>query len=438
MNDISIRTPHIAQKLWSDVSKNTLIRNTSWVLGGQGTSALCQMMYFAALGRILGSYDYGIYTGAVALVAVLSQYSTLGFGPLFLRYVSGNPKNFAPYWGNILIASSLFSTVFTIFFVSNAPLFAPSFTRGLIFFVALGDCFCAQLTVAIGRIFQAFEKLNVTALIGLLTNVLRMAMALFVLIHYKHISAQQWALLTLAASFVALLVSVFRVTRTFGKPSLSFSLFAKRIREGILFAFSASTTNIYNDFDKVMLSHCGLNAANGIYTMAYRVVDFSMMPISSVHSAAFPRFFVKGVNGTKSTRPYGVRILAGTLPIAAILAVIMFLAAPLITLFVGDSFRQSALALRWLCLLPVFRCFHLSAGNALTGASCQGLRFCAQLLAALFNLGINLWLIPHYGWLGAAWSSLATDALLAAVNWTILVSLDRKRIKCMTSSAELL
>jgi hypothetical protein len=32
---------------------------------------------------------------------------------------------------------------------------------------------------------------------------------------------------------------------------------------------------------------------------------------------------------------------------------------------------------------------------------------------AVFNVLINLWIIPLYSWRGAAWSSLASDALLA-------------------------
>jgi hypothetical protein len=32
---------------------------------------------------------------------------------------------------------------------------------------------------------------------------------------------------------------------------------------------------------------------------------------------------------------------------------------------------------------------------------------------ALFNVLINIWIIPLYSWRGAAWSSIASDALLA-------------------------
>jgi Na+-driven multidrug efflux pump len=36
-----------------------------------------------------------------------------------------------------------------------------------------------------------------------------------------------------------------------------------------------------------------------------------------------------------------------------------------------------------------------------------------QAAVAIFNILINFWIIPAHGWRGAAWSSIASDALLA-------------------------
>ena len=98
----------------------------------------------------------------------------------------------------------------------------------------------------------------------------------------------------------------------------------------------------------------------------------------------------------------------------------MLLAAPIIPHVLGKSFSESVLALRWLCLLPVLRSFQWSAGDALTGAGHQNLRLSSQAVAAAFNFAINLYLIPHFGWRGAAWTSLTTDGLLAVFNCVVL------------------
>jgi O-antigen/teichoic acid export membrane protein len=70
-----------------------------------------------------------------------------------------------------------------------------------------------------------------------------------------------------------------------------------------------------------------------------------------------------------------------------------------------------------LALLPLLKTFHYFAADSLTGAGHQGLRTLVQVLVALFNVAVNLWLIPVYSWRGAAWSSLASDGLLAASLW---------------------
>jgi O-antigen/teichoic acid export membrane protein len=55
----------------------------------------------------------------------------------------------------------------------------------------------------------------------------------------------------------------------------------------------------------------------------------------------------------------------------------------------------------------------------------QRYRTAAQFGASALNLLLNLWLIPRYGWLGAAWSSLVTDGGLGVANWFILQYLQR-------------
>lgn len=286
---------------------------------------------------------------------------------------------------------------------------------------AAGDCLCAPVTDAASRVFQAFEKMRATSFLKLLMNLLRALLAGFLLVQMHHATAQQWAVATLAASFAVGCSSLALVTWRYGKPAFSLRLLRQRSGEGAVFAVSDSTSGIYNNFDKAMLGHYGMNAANGIYTMAYRVVDICTVPMSSIHAAAFPSFFRKGMGGVHNTIPYALRILKRTGPVALLLAVAMALGAPVIPHLVGKSFSESVLALRWLCLLPFFRSFQYSAGDALTGAGHQKLRLGVQATAAVFNFGVNLYLIPNYGWLGAAWSSLATDGLLGIANWTVLL-----------------
>jgi O-antigen/teichoic acid export membrane protein len=407
---------------------STLARNAVWMFLGQGLSVISQGLYFICLGRLLGSTEYGIYVGAVALVGLLAQYSALGSHSVFLRYVSPDPGKFARYWANVLVTIAGLGTLFAVLLTWVGPRVSHSFSHGMLACVAVGDCVCAQITLSAGRVFQAFDRMRVTAVLNLLTNLMRALLAAILLGTVHHASARQWVLGTLAVSALAAAAGIGLVTKYLGRPKFSPRLWKDRAGEGLVFALSYSTGGILNDVDKAMLGHFGMNTANGIYAMAYRVVDACMMPIAAVHSAAFPRFFREGVEGAGSTRAFAARILKRTAPTGLLLALAMFAAAPLIPRIVGPSFSQSTAALRWLCLLPLFRSFHFSAGDALTGAGRQKLRLTTQTLAAAFNFGTNLYLIPRFGWYGAAWSSLATDGMLGILNWMVLLRVQAKSV----------
>jgi O-antigen/teichoic acid export membrane protein len=219
------------------------------------------------------------------------------------------------------------------------------------------------------------------------------------------------------------------VTIDFGWPQIVPRLFLKRGAEGAEYALSASTGGAYNDLDKAMLSHYGMSAANGIYTMAYRAIDLATMPAASIELAAEPRLFQLGATSLKEAAIFGRRLLKRSVLTSAAASVGMFVLAPLIPLLLGRGFAESVSALRWLCLIPIFRSIHGITGSVLTGAGLQRYRSVTQIVAAAGNFGLNLWLIPTHGWQGAAWASLVTDGSLGVMNWTVLTLLCRSAVR---------
>ena len=406
--------------------KSPLVKNAAWLFAGQGLSFLVQAAYFIVLARLLGTQQYGILAGAVALVAVVSQYSTLGSGLLFLRYVCPDHSRFRLYWGNIVASVSLMGSLIVLGLWLFGHVLLGSDSLPILIPLAIGDCLFQQFNSCAAQVFQTFEKMKFSAMLNLLSNLLRLILAVFMLWHLGTASAFQWALASLAVSGLAAVVSFVTVTRSYGLPALSISLFFKRMGEGVIFAISGSTTAAYNDIDKVVLSHFGMDRANGLYSMAYRVVNIGTMPIMSIVGAAFPRFFREGVNGVGATFPMAKSLLKRTATLGLGISCMMFIFAPIIPHLVGPSYANAVDALRWLCLIPFFRCFHLSAGDAIAGSGHQRYRLASQSIAAVGNLLLNLYLIPRYSWHGAAWASLATDGALGVMNWSALFVL-RKR-----------
>jgi O-antigen/teichoic acid export membrane protein len=418
-----------------------LMRNSLWMFLGQGISVVAQAGYFIVIARLLGSLEYGMFVGAAASVSMLSQYGSFGSGLLFLRYVSPDHSRFAMYWGNILLSTFTFGTLLVVALGAVSPWLLHGIDARMIALLAIGDCICSQLTTAISQVFQTFEKMKYTALLNLATTCTRMLLAMALLLTLHRTNALTWAITSLVISLLTAGAGAITVTRHFGLPEFSPRLFLARAREGFLFAVSGSTTSIYNDVDKAMLAHFGMNAANGIYTMAYKVVDIGTMPIRSVHAAAFPRFFRQGAgpDGLAATAPLARRLLSRTSLLGLAMAALMFVFAPAIPVFVGRGFLPSVSALRWLCMIPFLRSFHLAAGDALSGAGKQAFRLTFQMIAAAANVALNLLLIPSYSWRGAAWASVATDGILGLFLWGVIAwmkSRNRARVGAQSAGLE--
>jgi len=409
------------------VQNSTLARNAGWVFIGQGLGFLLQAIYFVLLARLLGTKEYGIYAGAFALASMPSAYSTLGTGTLLIRYVSSNKKLLPFYWGNVLVVTSVTSFVVVGALQLIARRLLDPASASIVILCAIGNCFCSQLATCAGQVFQTFERLRITAMLNLLTNFLRFLAAGTMLLELHRATARQWAIASTAVSLIAALTAVIAVTVKYGRPKFRPKLFFSGAAEGFGYSFATSTTSVYNDLDKMMLSHYGMYVANGIYTMAYRVVDIATIPVLSIRDAAMPRFFREGAVGLKRSANLAYSLLRRALPLALLCTLGMFVLAPLIPRIVGVGFTESILALRWLCFIPVFRSIHQMTGSALTGAGLQTYRTSSQVAAAVASLGLNVALIPRYGWLGAAWGSLLTDGVLALMNSGYLMWLCRTR-----------
>lgn len=411
------------------LQSSSIARGASWLLLGQGVSFFVQAAYFICLAKLLGTAEYGIYVAAAASAAILSPYSSLGSGTVFIQHVASDHAQFSVYWGNILLSTFCIGGLLTLLMFAVGPHFVHSASPFLLLFVAAGDCICQQVTNAAGQVFQAFHQMRLTAALTTSVNLVRLVMAGVLLGTVHRVIAVQWAAAALCVSVLAMLAGIMIVTTRFGLPTFSFRLFASKAHDGLIYSVSGSTTTVYNDIDKVLLGHFGMNVANGIYSVAYKIVNISNVPMTSIYSAAFPRFFQLGAGGMRSTVPLARRLVKRTSLLGIASAAGLFVFAPLLPRIVGANYAQSALALRWLCLIPLFRSFGLSAGDALAGAGNQRFRLYSQIFAAALNFGLNLYLIPRYSWWGAAWASLITDGSLGALNWGTALLLCRREEK---------
>jgi O-antigen/teichoic acid export membrane protein len=235
-----------------------------------------------------------------------------------------------------------------------------------------------------------------------------------------------WSAVYLAGSILAALIAVAWVTFSLGKPKLALHRIRGEGAQGFYFSVSLSAMTVYNDIDKTMVARLATLEAAGVYAAAYRIIDVAFIPVRALLSATLPGFFRTGAGGIQASMRYGKQMLIKVLPYSLFAFAACMIGAPLAPRILGRQYADITEALRWLALLPALKTLHYFIADALTGAGHQGTRTLIQIGVAAFNVLINLWIIPAYGWRGAAWSSIASDGLLALSLLFIVTLLHRK------------
>ncbi len=215
-------------------------------------------------------------------------------------------------------------------------------------------------------------------------------------------------LLVQAATALGLAISVIRHTGLRLRPDVSES--TQTLRFGLKTWVHTLAGNIHERVDVFMLAFFLQDPAQvAFYVIAVGVLEYLKLVPESIAVAMLPNLAEleeerAGALAASSIRHALVWVMLSVL-IAAPTAPL------LIPLLYGNDYGASIVP--FLILLPgmaFLTLYRLLARYFLT-VNRQGVNITVQVLSTILNIGLNVWLIPRYGILGAAAASLASYSL---------------------------
>ncbi len=401
--------------------RKTLLRDTLHMSIGQGGKLVIQAIYFVLIARSLGPSLYGAFVAITALTGIISPFSGLGGQNLFIKNFRSGKRTAQVCWGNGLVITIVSGSVFSVAVAILNLVFHLKATLLVIFVVAVCDLVFMRIADLAAFGFAATGSMKDTAIQGFIMSALRLVAIAFLSWRYHPVRFEQWILAYVLTGILGALYAVYKAWRMWGRPKWDSVAAREDALEGGYFSLSTSAQSIYNDIDKTMLGRLSTLVDTGIYGAAYRFIDVSMTPVRSLISAAYPQFFKIGAEeGLKATRAYAFRLISKSVLYGLGIFLFLVLAAPGIPYVLGHRYDAVVPAVRWLAIIPLLRCIHSFLADALTGAGFQGQRTAIQIGVAVVNVLLNLWILPHWSWRGAAWTSIASDALLMVVLWIFM------------------
>ncbi|MCA0237274.1 MAG: oligosaccharide flippase family protein [Bacteroidetes bacterium] len=173
------------------------------------------------------------------------------------------------------------------------------------------------------------------------------------------------------------------------------------------------STMFYKNIDKLSLGYLLGPAAFAVYDAAGKVTQMVEAPSFSIAAVVFPksaeRMALDGAQGVKALYEQSVAaILAIILPF--LLGVLVF-AEPIIGVFAGPQYADSADVLRLTAFFGLFMPFAVQFGTVMDSTGRPALNFVCTLFTALLNWGLSIVFVRTFGLFGAAFATLAGYAV---------------------------
>jgi|GEM_PF-1888423 O-antigen/teichoic acid export membrane protein len=415
-----------------------LARNFSWKLSGYLLGGGVYFLFTLLLIRHLGPVEYGKFAfalGWAGLFAILVDY---GFNPIITRDLSRSPTNGTGYWHHVQssklllwLAAAVLLTIFSLIQPQARKLLTLSWLAliflGLNSFMETAQAFTyAYEKFRDGALLTIAHKWLITILggsaiyIGWKTHGILAAMAvgatfgaLVMVWYFKH------KLLPPLRGKVGIGGAI---QQTLLPPPQSSPSRGEEVKLKVSLweeAFPVLLQNIfiviYFKIDTVMLSFMAGDLQTGWYNAAYRFLELSnILPTAIMAVLVAPLSRQIHMN---QWLPFFRKYLAGFLLAAFLGFLILLVIASVLPRFIlGYSFTPSQPILRVLALTLFFYYPNYLLTMTLIFLKRQAANAWVALACVFFNIGMNLYAIPRWGAMGAAWMTMATEALISVVS----------------------
>ena len=362
--------------------------------------------------RYLGKDGFGDYATVLAFFSFFGSLADLGLYSIATREISRVGADEKKIMSNVF---SLRLTSALIVFVFSPLVFLLPYSHDLkvgIIIAAASFVFSSAYSVLNG-IFQKYLVMDRVAITELAGKVIQMGIIIFAV---KMDLGFSMIILSLLVYMIFNFVVVFFLSRKYikFKFEIDFDYWKKFVKESLPMGIAVVITFLYFKTDTIMLSMIQSSSEVGIYNAAYKVIEnitfFPAMMVGLTLPLTARYIFTnkeKFHNVSDKTFKFFVIL------IIPIIIGTLFLADGIIRLIGGGGFAQSADVLRIIIFSLAFIFFGTFFNNVLISGNLQKKLMIALGICAVFNISLNFYMIPHYSYIGAAYTSVFTEMLVA-------------------------
>lgn len=406
--------------------------NTIVQMAGKAVTTVISLFLVIALTRYLGVAGYGQYTTIFAYLAFFGVLADFGFFWILVREIANPETDMDHAVSNILTLRTLVGiVVFGLAYIIS--FFIPQYAsiRTGIGIAALSTLFLALNSTYIG-VFQNKLRMDKAAMTDVAGRIIILFFTLYLIKKGLGLNLILWAYGI--GNFINLLASAWlgKIYVNF-RPAFDFVYWRRVFIQTLPMAVVLVFNLIYFRVDTLMLSLLKTSTDVGIYGPPYKVLEMILLIPSMFMGNVFPimsRYIHTGDERLESTLQKSFDFLL--MLAVPIMVLIIFAANPIIRIVAGHDFvvahtispvfgmpATSVLALQILIIAVGFSFLSIIFNYLVIALGKQSKLIWPNLIFAVFNISLNLILIPKFSYIGAAVVTVLTEFLVLVFTWWI-------------------
>lgn len=389
--------------------KNKVVGNATWIIGCKIIKAILTLFVTMYTARYLGPSNYGLISYAASIIVFVTPIMKLGFDSILVHEIVERPEEEGK-----IIGTSIFSSLISSFFCILA----------VIVFVLFVNANETDTLIVCGLyslllIFQAVENIQYWFQAKLLSKYPSIAM----LVSYIIVTVFQffllttnksvfWFALSYSVDYCIIAILLLLIYRKKGKQKIVFckNEFKRMFVISRHYIVSSMMVTIFAQTDKIMLKLMIDNTSVGYYSAALTCAQMTAFVFAAIIDSARPSIF-EGKKINKDIFYNRLRYLYFIIIyFSLIVSLVMTIFAPIIiSILYGNDYSDSVLALQIIVWFTTFSYLGTIRNIWILAEKKQKYLWIINLSGAIFNILLNLILIPQYKIYGAAFASLLTQ-----------------------------
>ena len=401
-------------------ARRRVASNTAIQIAGKGIVLLFGLASLAVLTRYLGPDDYGKYTLALMYMQLFGVLADVGLFTTVVREISKDRSRTDELVGNVLTLRLLLA--FVVIAVASAVSLLLPYEHDVRVAIVLAGAplLFGMVTTSYVAILQSRLQMS-RAVLG---DVIGRATSLLLVLVVASLDLGFYAVMLAAGGgALATLIVTWLVTR--GLAAIRFranlAVWRPMLVSALPLGLALAINQLYFRADTLIISLYEPYDQVGLYTLAYRILELALVAGYIFVNTAFPLLS----QAVEHDEPRALRMIQVSTDVLVILGVPflaggLVLAPAVVQLASGDDFSGAVEPLRILLAAGALAWVNGVFGLALIAKNRQMSALWLNVVALVFNVGLNLLLIPRYGIVVAAIITVASEVLILGGSYVLM------------------